>query len=112
MGAGCELGNARLYGKGRVGIRAWGFEERLERGEGSRIARLCWREIKNRAIEGGGMSKWEKERVDCYKRWKLGMEEIERKRALSYISITLQYYSHGPVLSFLLFTQLRFFHIN
>jgi len=26
------------------------------------------------------MSKWEKERVDCYKRWKLGMVEIERKR--------------------------------
>jgi len=64
----------------RAGIRAWGFEERLERGEGSRIARLCWEEIKSRALERGGMSKWEKERADCYKRWKPEMKEIERKR--------------------------------
>jgi len=64
----------------RAGIRAWGFEKRLEREEGSRIARLCWKEIQSRALEGGGMSKWEKERADCYKRWKLEMKEIESKR--------------------------------
>jgi len=32
----------------RAGIRAWRFEDRLERGEGNKLARSCLEEIKER----------------------------------------------------------------
>lgn len=34
--------------RARTGKRAWSFEERLEREERSKIARRCWKEIRNR----------------------------------------------------------------
>lgn len=34
--------------RNRTGQRAWRFEERLERGESNAIAKLCWKEIRER----------------------------------------------------------------
>lgn len=48
--------------RGRAGNRAWGFEKRLERGEGSELARMRWEEIRMRAKERRGKTEWEKER--------------------------------------------------
>jgi len=46
----------------RAGKRAWGFEKRLEEGKGSKLARICWEELKGRSRERKTGSKWEMER--------------------------------------------------
>lgn len=40
------------------------MEQRLEMGEGSEIARRCWREIKKRAMENEEQLGWEEERIE------------------------------------------------
>ena len=32
--------------RGRTGMRAWGFERKLEEGQGVELARACWEEMK------------------------------------------------------------------
>ena len=34
--------------RGRTGMRAWGFERKLEEGHGGELARACWEELKGR----------------------------------------------------------------
>lgn len=36
--------------EGKAGQRTWRFEERLEKGEDSRIARKCLEEVKNKEL--------------------------------------------------------------
>lgn len=50
--------------RGRAGRRAWGFEERLESGRGSDVARICLENLKERVRKGkeGALSKWEEEK--------------------------------------------------
>ncbi|XP_015113968.1 uncharacterized protein LOC107039044 [Diachasma alloeum] len=45
----------------RAAKRAWNFEEKLRRGEGSSIARICLSEIERRETKKG-VSKWEEKR--------------------------------------------------
>jgi len=43
----------------RAGIRAWSFEKRLEKGLGSELARICWRELRERSrVEQDQRGKW------------------------------------------------------
>jgi len=35
--------------RGRAGLRAVGYEERVKRGEGGKIVRRCWEEVRERA---------------------------------------------------------------
>lgn len=44
-----------------------GYEEKLRRGEGSKIARRCWEEIKKRAKEGKELSHWKVEKAEFLK---------------------------------------------
>ena len=48
--------------RSRAGRRAWSFEERLDMGKGSELARACRKEIRERALGGRDVSKWERER--------------------------------------------------
>lgn len=59
----------------RAWRRAWRFEERLERGEGSEIARRCWEEIKERTVGTKELSKWEQERIEFYKKREIKIEK-------------------------------------
>lgn len=43
--------------RGRAGSRAWGYEKRLEREEGSKLARICWEKIRMRTREGRDKTK-------------------------------------------------------
>jgi len=61
MGIRSRRENPGVYGKGgkkrekmmtRMGRRAIGYEEKLERGEGSKWARKCWKDIKRRGRRG------------------------------------------------------------
>lgn len=57
-----ELQREKL--RGRAGRRAWRFEERLEEGRGSDIARKCLEEMKERWRRGRVVTKWEEEREE------------------------------------------------
>ena len=47
----------------RAGRRAWKYDEKLRKGEGSEIARECLKEIKERERERGeNISEWERGR--------------------------------------------------
>ncbi|XP_068991496.1 trichohyalin-like [Neodiprion pinetum] len=50
----------------RAGRRAWNFERKLERGEGSELARRCWEEIRDKAEAGRQGSRWERERESFF----------------------------------------------
>lgn len=50
--------------KGRVGLRAWGYEKRLEEGKGGELARICWEEMRKRARKGKALGGWEEERKE------------------------------------------------
>ncbi|XP_036145342.1 uncharacterized protein LOC118646472 [Monomorium pharaonis] len=73
-----ELQRDRL--EGRAGMRAWGYEKKLEEGGGGELARRCWMEIKKKAREGKAKSGWEVERINFYKERGWEMEEVERLR--------------------------------
>ncbi|XP_043276027.1 uncharacterized protein [Venturia canescens] len=65
--------------KVRSGMRAWGYEKRLETGKGGELARRCRGEMKRRAgrrQEAGG---WESERKEFYLRMGWDLEEVERR---------------------------------
>lgn len=64
--------------KGRAEQRAKSFEEKLEKGEKSEIARRCLREIKNRDVEGGEISNWERERIEHYKEREMSINEMKK----------------------------------
>ena len=36
----------------RTGERAWSFEKKLERGKGSELTRICWKEMRERSRDG------------------------------------------------------------
>lgn len=65
--------------EGRAGMRAWGYERKLEEGRGGELARRCRAEMKRRARVGRDNEGWEEERRKFYegKGWKA--EEVERK---------------------------------
>jgi len=62
----------------RLGKRAMGYEEKLERGEGSEWARRCWEEIKKRGEERG--SRWEEQRKEFYRIRGVSVEWVKRSR--------------------------------
>lgn len=64
----------------RAGKRTWEFEKRLEESKGSKLARICWEELKGRSKEGKTRSKWKVERRKFFedRRWMIG--EMEKKR--------------------------------
>lgn len=64
----------------RAGKRTWEFEKRLEEGKGSKLARICWEELKGRSREEKTRSKWKVERRKFFedRRWMIG--EMEKKR--------------------------------
>lgn len=66
--------------RGRVGMRAWKYERKLEEGRGGELARACWKEMRSRAREGKVMGEWEEERRKFMgeRGWKI--EEVERIR--------------------------------
>jgi len=66
--------------RGRAGQRAWRFEERLERGEGSEIARLCLKEIRDREGSGEGLSEWEIDRIRYYEERGVRLVELRKRR--------------------------------
>lgn len=66
--------------EGRAGRRALGFEKRLEEGKGSKLARKCMREWRERWRKGKIREGWEEERKDFFERRGMGVEEMERRR--------------------------------
>jgi len=66
--------------RGRAGQRVWRFEKRLERGEGSEIARLCLKEIRDREGSGEGLSEWEIDRIRYYEERGVRLAELRKRR--------------------------------
>ena len=66
--------------RGRAGMRAWGFEKKMEEGEGGELARLCWEEMKGRFKRGKVLEGWEKEREQFFGERGWTVEEVERGR--------------------------------
>lgn len=73
-----ELQRDKLWG--RAGRRAMAFEQKLNEGKGSELARRCWEEMKERYRKGKTKSRWEEERKDFFGSRKMRLEEIERRR--------------------------------
>lgn len=63
----------------RAGRRAWNYERRLEEGKGSKLARKCKEEIKERFREEKIISNWEKERKKFFEDRGIGIEKVERR---------------------------------
>jgi len=63
--------------RGRAGMGAWSYENKLRDGKGGELARECLEKIRNKVKKGKAMKGWEEERVNFIeeRRWK--MEEIE-----------------------------------
>ena len=66
--------------KGGAGMRAWGYERKLEEGKGGELARECWEEMKRRMRRGKVLEGWEEEREQYYKDKGWTVEEVERLR--------------------------------
>lgn len=66
--------------KGKAEQRARNFEERqtLEKGERSEIARKCLMESKNREMEEGKISDWERERIEHYEEREMSVKEMRK----------------------------------
>lgn len=62
----------------RAGKRGMKFEEKLERGEGGELARMCWEEMKGK--NRGEESEWEKERRKYCEERGYSVEELKRRR--------------------------------
>ncbi|KMQ91217.1 hypothetical protein RF55_8945 [Lasius niger] len=73
-----ELQRVKL--RGRAGSRAWGFEKRLEEGKGGHLARMCWKEMRERWKEGKTGSSWEMGRRKFFEDKGIKIEEVERRR--------------------------------
>lgn len=72
-----ELQREKL--RGRAGGRAWRYEKRLEKGGGSKWARMCWEEIKKRGREGKCESEWEGERKEFFTERGCRVEEVDNR---------------------------------
>ncbi|KYN11576.1 hypothetical protein ALC57_16268, partial [Trachymyrmex cornetzi] len=74
-----ELQREKLRAK--AGKRAWAFEERLRRGVGSRLARLCWEEAMGNLRKREKLEGWKRERaILCGKRGgEVNFEEIQER---------------------------------
>lgn len=46
----------------KAGKRAWGFENKMEEGRGSELARRCWKEIREEGKVGKGEKGWKEEK--------------------------------------------------
>lgn len=64
----------------RAGRRAWRFERRLEEGKGSKLARLCWEEVRRRGRERETGSGWEEERRKFFEDRGGDVREVEERR--------------------------------
>ena len=73
-----ELLRDRL--KGRAGLRAWGYERKLEEGQGGELPRMCWEEIKGRARRGNVLEGWEEKRKGHFEERGWTVEEVEGMR--------------------------------
>jgi len=63
----------------RAGISAWGFEDRLKRGEGSKLARSYLEKIKKREKGIEEISRWEMERLEYLRDGRGEKEEAEEE---------------------------------
>lgn len=78
-----ELQKDKLWDKARR--RAIAFEQKLNEGKGSELARRCWEEMKERYRERKTKSRWEKEMKDFFEsrmRIRGDREEKRRRRNL------------------------------
>ena len=66
--------------KGGAGMRAWGYDRKLEEGKGGELARDCWEEMKRRMRRGRVLQGWEEEREQFFKDKGWTVEEVERMR--------------------------------
>lgn len=66
--------------EGRAGRRAWNFEERLEEGKGSILARKCLGEMRKRWSNGRVREGWEEDRKEFFRDRGLVIGEVERRR--------------------------------
>lgn len=73
-----ELQREKL--EGRAGMRAWGYEKKLEEGGGGELARRRWEEIKRRAKDRKARMGWEEERRSFYEDRGWRLEEVERRK--------------------------------
>lgn len=71
-----ELKREKLRGRARS--LAWGFEKKLERGEGSELARMCWEEIRKRVREERDESEWEAEKRKFFEERGFRVQKIDR----------------------------------
>ncbi|XP_068994227.1 trichohyalin-like [Neodiprion pinetum] len=67
----------------RAGRRAWNFERKLERGEGSELARRCWEEIRDKAEAGRQGSRWKRERESFFAERGAESREVVARRERS-----------------------------
>jgi len=83
MGAWSRGKNTGVFNKGRNAEgndekqngEEGSFEERLDMGKGSELAQACRKEIRERALGGKDVSKWEKERGQFFKNRELEIQE-------------------------------------
>lgn len=73
-----ELQRDKLMG--RAGMRAWGYERKLDEGKGGELARWCWEELRERAKRGLVVGEWEKERGEYYEGKGWSVKEVEELR--------------------------------
>ncbi|KAL6421353.1 hypothetical protein ACFW04_014690 [Cataglyphis niger] len=73
-----ELQRKKL--RGRAGKRPWSSRKGWKR-VGGRIARRCWKELRERSRRKIDLSKWEKERCRYFEDRGMGMVEVEAKRS-------------------------------
>jgi len=52
----------------------------LERGEGSEIARLCLKEIRDKEGRGESFSEWENDRIRYYEEREVKLAELRERR--------------------------------
>lgn len=73
-----ELQREKL--RSRAGMKAWGYEKKLEEGKGGELARRCWEELRERAKRGKVMGGWEEERKAFMEERGWSLEGVERLR--------------------------------
>lgn len=51
-----------------------GLEVRLTEERGSKVARMCWEEKRERAMRGGKLSVWDRERQEFFRKRRMELE--------------------------------------
>lgn len=64
----------------RKGLRAWGYEMRLEEGKGRELARECWNEMRKRTREGKSIEGWEEDRKEFFEKRNWSIKIVEKLR--------------------------------